>query len=76
MGRPVYSHELSDPDFSWLITSFQENNPQYNLVDSSCLPIVFIQISLSKEASEEKESDVVVPANAKRPDFGRVQGDK
>lgn len=42
MGRPVYSYELTDPDFSWLISNFRENNPGYCLVESSCLPIVFI----------------------------------
>lgn len=43
MARPVYAHELIDPDFSWLISSFQENNPQYMLVDASCLPVILIE---------------------------------
>jgi hypothetical protein len=76
MGRPIYSHELSDPDFSWLITSFQENNPNYSCVDSSCLPIVFISLSLTKESTDEKEEEILVSAKAKRPDFGRLVGDK
>ena len=43
MGRPVYPHELVDPDFSWLISSFQENNPEYSSIESSVLPVVFIK---------------------------------
>lgn len=42
MGRPVYPYELVDPDFSWLITNFQENFPEYSFVDNSTLPVVFI----------------------------------
>ncbi len=45
MGRPVYTYELSDSDLSWLVSNFQENNPQYFLVESSCLPIVFVKAS-------------------------------
>ena len=42
MGRPVYPHELCDPDFSWLITNFQESNPNYRPVERGCLPVVLI----------------------------------
>lgn len=43
MARPIYQHELKDPDFTWLISNFQENNPEYSCVQNSCLPIVFIR---------------------------------
>lgn len=42
MGRPVFNYELSDPDFSWLISSFKENNPNYAYVEASGVPIAFI----------------------------------
>jgi hypothetical protein len=42
MGRPIYNYELSDPDFSWLISSFKENNPHHAFVDTSGVPISFI----------------------------------
>ena len=42
MGRPVFPNELADPDFSWLISTFQENYPQYNCIESGSLPVVFI----------------------------------
>ena len=43
MGRPIYPHELSDPDFSWLISSFKESHPNYQSVEIGLLPIVLIQ---------------------------------
>lgn len=42
MGRPVYTYELSDPDLSWLVSNFQENNPNYILIENSCLPVSFV----------------------------------
>lgn len=44
MGRPIYPYELADADFSWLITNFQENFPEYSLVEDTSLPIVFIGV--------------------------------
>ena len=45
MGRPIYPYELGDPDFSWLINHFQENNPSYDVIENTCLPVVFIERS-------------------------------
>ena len=42
MGRPIYPYELSDPDFSWLISNFLETNPEYTAIESTCLPVVFV----------------------------------
>lgn len=47
MGRPVYPYEITDPDFSWLITSFQEANPGYVVVENTCLPFVLIKLGES-----------------------------
>ena len=44
MGRPIYVYELSDPDFSWLLTTFKESNPGYIAVESSGLPVVLVGI--------------------------------
>lgn len=43
MGRPVYPHELTDPDFSWLISSFREAHPDYQLLDVPCMALVFVK---------------------------------
>jgi len=45
MGRPLYPYELGDPDFSWLLMSFQENNPDWLMVESTSLPVVLIKSS-------------------------------
>lgn len=55
MGRPIYNHELCDPDFSWLISSFKENNPNFAFIDSSGIPVVFIA-SHTLEIKECSES--------------------
>ncbi len=44
MGRPIYAHELNDPDFAWLIDSFKENHPDYSCFENDCLPMVFIGV--------------------------------
>ena len=42
MARAIFPHELSDPDFSWLINSFRESNPGYVLFESSNLPLILL----------------------------------
>ena len=42
MGRPVYTYELIDPDFSWLLSTFRENNPHYVSVENEFLPVVLL----------------------------------
>ncbi|MBN8547990.1 MAG: hypothetical protein J0M12_01605 [Deltaproteobacteria bacterium] len=62
MGRPVYTYELSDPDLSWLVSNFQENNPNYILVENSCLPVSFFKGS---DAPAQTENfPVLVKADA------------
>lgn len=46
MARAIFSHELSDPDFAWLLTSFRENNPGYVLFESSTLPLILLPESI------------------------------
>ena len=49
MGRPIFSYELEDPDFCWLVSKFQETNQDYAYVENGPLPVVFIQGRLSME---------------------------
>ncbi|MBX7137810.1 MAG: hypothetical protein K1X83_07480 [Oligoflexia bacterium] len=42
MCRAIYPHELTDPDFSWLLNSYRENHPSYMLIEIPTLPIVLI----------------------------------
>ncbi len=59
MVRPIYAHELCDPDFSWLLNTFRENNPEYFAIESSCLPVILINFApeLEKEVQHEFEKD-------------------
>lgn len=63
MGRPIFNYELGDQDFSWLISNFKENNPNYTVLESSSLPVVFIGSSESpvETPSEEVPSFDIVP---------------
>ena len=42
MARPIYPHELVDPDFQWLISTYRETHPHVVMVEASCLPVVMI----------------------------------
>lgn len=42
MARPIFPYELGDPDFSWLVSSFQEMYPDGVLIDTDALPVVFL----------------------------------
>ena len=69
MGRPIYTYELADPDFSWLISNFKENNPQHVSIESSNLPIVFISSqSQTTDAGEEKAATFELPPCAEEID--------
>jgi hypothetical protein len=50
MARPIYTHEMFDPDYSWLITRFKENNPTYVLVDIAGSPLVLLQDERPEQA--------------------------
>jgi len=55
MVRPIYAHEMCDPDFSWLISTFRDNNPDYMTVESTCLPVVLINFSSPEKETLEEE---------------------
>jgi len=50
MARPVYPHELCDPDFAWLIANFREQHPEFVSVESTFLPIVLIALDDASKA--------------------------
>jgi hypothetical protein len=55
MARPIYPHELADPDFQWLLNSYRENRPGVAMVDCSCLPLVMVK--LEDDGTDEGDSD-------------------
>ena len=60
MGRPVYPHEMCDPDFAWLISNFKEQNPSYISVESTFLPLVLIATEDVTEAGRST-SNLALP---------------
>jgi len=44
MARPIFPHELGDPDFAWLLSSYLEQNPMYLQVEETCSPIVLVKL--------------------------------
>ncbi len=65
MARAVYQCEMNDPDFTWLLSSFRENHPEYYLVESSTYPLVLVKgehLVLSSEAEEHTEVNPSVPS--------------
>ncbi len=69
MCRPIYPYELGDPDFSWLLATFQESHPNYVLIDSSCLPLILVEM---KKASTEDSPPL--PSDEFQPDAEPDEG--
>lgn len=44
MARPVYAHELSDPDFAWLITTYSEEHPGVLVIENPGMPVMLLNI--------------------------------
>ena len=42
MARGILPHEITDPDFQWLIKSYCESKGPVAVVDSGCLPLVMV----------------------------------
>lgn len=43
MDRAVFQYELADPDFAWLLRTFQESNPDYYFATSPYQPVTLIR---------------------------------
>jgi len=44
MARAVYSHEMSDPDFEWLLTIYLERFPSGIRIDQPGAPFTIISL--------------------------------
>ena len=53
MARPIYPHELSDPDFQWLINAYRESKGQVAVVDMSCLPLIMVLLDRNPPIPDE-----------------------
>ncbi len=45
LDRGITPLELNDPDFTWLVNSYRETHPHYNLVSRSGSAVVLIEIT-------------------------------
>ncbi|MEY4669151.1 MAG: hypothetical protein RL518_1850 [Pseudomonadota bacterium] len=51
MARGIFPHEISDPDFQWLIKNYCETRGPVAVVDSGCLPLVMVLLDESAKAA-------------------------
>ncbi len=67
---------MVDPDFSWLISNFQENHPHYIAVEDGCLPVVFIgnRDSLTEEQFVQDDTPPALPQHPADVDGECVEG--
>ena len=60
MARAIFPHEMSDPDFEWLISNFKETRPAYFTVEGACLPMILIPAEISELEKNSKENATAV----------------
>lgn len=64
MARAVFPHEMTDPDFQWLINAYCESHPAACRFETSCLPVVIIlcdEKAASAELQPEGEDLLALP---------------
>lgn len=44
MARPIYAHELSDPDFQWLIHAYRETRGPLTVIEAGNIPVVLVPL--------------------------------
>jgi hypothetical protein len=59
MTRAIFSHEVVDPDFQWLISNYVERRGGVLTVDVTGLPVVLIMLN---ENERSKSSALLEPA--------------
>lgn len=57
MARGIFPHEVTDPDFQWLIKNYCETRGPVAVVDSGCLPLVMVL--LDENAKVIPNQDIV-----------------
>lgn len=57
MARGIFPHEVTDPDFQWLIKNYCETRGPVAVVDSGCLPLVIVL--LDETANEIPNQDII-----------------
>lgn len=72
MARAVFPHEITDPDFQWLLNTYCETHPTALRLDTSCLPVVIIlcdeKIPGSERIDSGEEMLALPPGGVAEPD--------
>lgn len=61
MARAIFSQELGDPDFQWLISNYVEQRNATALVDLPCLPIVLVVITPQEQETVANQVPIADP---------------
>lgn len=61
MARPVFAHELSDPDFAWLVTTYTEEHPGVLVIENPGMPVTLLNIGSLAPDNFIPQEAVVVP---------------
>lgn len=68
MSRAIFSHEVVDPDFQWLLESYAERNKYTTMVDVTSLPVVLLLLT---EEEKQKATGALYPLAA--PELGEKE---
>ena len=69
MARPIFTHELADADFSWLLSTFKENHPEYVAVEVGGLAVALFKVT------PEEYAKALMPSLPSLP-IGESDGDE
>lgn len=64
MARAVYPHEITDPDFQWLLNNYCESHPNAFKLDSGSLPVVIItgtEVQSDRSGAFQQEQVLPLP---------------
>ncbi len=59
MAHVIYPYELSDPDFSWLLSNFLEQHPNSVSIEVGNLPVVLLSESDVSEDEASENNDLL-----------------
>ena len=72
MARAVFPHEVTDPDFQWLLSTYCEAHPAAMMIDISCVPVVVIlfdqRIAITQEQVATGELLALPPGQGEEGD--------
>lgn len=68
MARAVYPHEITDPDFQWLLNNYCESHPGAFKLDMGSLPVVILagnETAAIPEAVFQPDEPLALPPDPK-----------